>query len=125
MRALSLLRITLVVGAVYDFVYALLMLVAPELPERLFELPQPGEFFYLGVMAIFLTMLGALYLFAARDPRRYVGVIVVATVGRFLGAFMFAAVAFYRPELWGLYVLAAGDFLIALSHAIFFRPALG
>ena len=124
MRALDLLRATLVFGALYDFAYAALMIVAPELPERLLQLPQPQEAFYLGVMAIFLVMLGSLYLFAARDPRRYSGIIVVAIVGRLAGGALFVATAMRNPGLWGLYVLAAGDILIALSHALFFRPAL-
>ncbi len=124
MRALDLLRATLVLGAVYDFVYAILMVVAPELPERLLQLPQPQEAFYLGIMAVFLTMLGSLYLFAARDPRRYSGIIVVAILGRLAGGVVFVVTAMRNPELWGLYVLAGGDTLIALSHAFFFRPAL-
>ncbi len=124
MRALDLLRATLVFGALYDFVYAALMVTAPQLPERLLQLPQPKQAFYLGVMAIFLAMLGSLYLFAARDPRRYCGIIVVAIVGRLAGGVLFAVTALRNPELWGLYVLAGGDFLIALSHALFFRPAL-
>jgi len=117
MRALDWLRATLVFGALYDFVYAALMVLAPDLPERLLH-------FYLGVMAVFLIMLGSLYLFAARDPRRYVGVIVVATLGRLAGATVFVVAALRNPDLWGLYVLAGGDLLIALSHALFFRPAL-
>lgn len=124
MRALDWLRATLVFGALYDFVYAALMVLAPDLPERLLQLPQPREAFYLGVMAVFLIMLGSLYLFAARDPRRYVGVIVVATLGRLAGATVFVVAALRNPDLWGLYVLAGGDLLIALSHALFFRPAL-
>jgi hypothetical protein len=124
LRALGLLRATLVLGAVYDLAFALQMLFAPELPERLLHLPQPGEFFYLGIMALFLMMLASMYLLAARDPRRYAGVIVVAIVGRLAGAVLFAAVAWREPSLQGLYVLAGGDLAIALSHALFFRPAL-
>ncbi|MEL7061199.1 MAG: hypothetical protein AAGN46_14350 [Acidobacteriota bacterium] len=121
-RFLRLLKISLVTGALYDFAFAALMIAAPDLPTRLLELPLPGATFYLWIMAIFLTMLGALYLFAAYDPRSYGGVIRVAIVGRSAGAIAFAAAAAGDNSLWGLYPLAAADALFALAHAVFWWP---
>jgi len=83
---LRLLRGSLVVGALYDLGFALLMVAAPGIPARLLHLPLPGESFYLWLLAIFLCMLAILYLAAALDPRRQSAVIAVAIGGRFLGA---------------------------------------
>jgi hypothetical protein len=113
---LRLLRASLVVGAVYDLGFALLMLFAPQVPARLFHLPLPGEPFYLWLFAVLLTMLAALYLVAAEDPRRYSAVVVVAAVGRCLGAVVFAAAAWERPDLGGLWPLAAADLAFGFAH---------
>src|SRR5215468_487431 len=67
-RFLTLLRASLVIGAVYDLSFAALMLAAPELPARILHLPLPplpSGAFYLWVMAVLLTMVAVLYLFAA------------------------------------------------------------
>jgi hypothetical protein len=122
-RFLALLQGSLVAGAVYDLAFALCMLVAPGVPARVLKLPLPGERFYLWVMAILLTMLACLYLLAARDPRRYSGVIAVAIVGRLAGALAFAAAAIEQPSLLpGIAVLAAGDFILGALPALFWLP---
>ncbi|MBZ0112651.1 MAG: hypothetical protein K8J08_09330, partial [Thermoanaerobaculia bacterium] len=69
-----------------------------------------------------LAMLGTLYLLAARNPRRYSGVIAVAIAGRTLGALAFAALAINRTDLWGLWILAACDLTFGLAHAGFWWP---
>lgn len=121
-RWLQLLRASLVLGALYDFGFAVLMVAAPWVATRVFGLPLPGEVFYLWIMAVFLTMLAALYLAAARDPRRYSAVILVAIVGRAAGAGAFTLAALGRPELTGLYPLAAADAFFALAHLVTWRP---
>lgn len=115
---LRLLRLSLVAGAAYDLGFAAIMVLAPGLPARLLGLPLPGEAFYLWLMAILLSMLAALYLLAAHDPRRYSGIIAVAVGGRLLGAVAFALAAQGRPDLGGLYPLAGADLALAASHAI-------
>ena len=119
---LRLLRTSLLLGALYDLVFAGLMVWAPELPARTLALPLPGEKFYLWLMAVLLGMLALLYLSAARDPRRYSAVIATAIAGRGAGAVLFAAAAFGRPELGGLWVLAAGDLSFAVLHAMSWIP---
>jgi len=121
-RLLRLLRLSLVLGAVYDAVFALAMVGAPELPARVFSLPLPGPTFYLWILATLLCMLAALYLLAAHDPRRYSGVVVVAIAGRAVGAAAFAAAAALEPGLGGLVPLAAADLLFAVAHAAFWLP---
>src|SRR5262245_44756051 len=73
-RFLTLLRASLLLGAVYDLGFAALMVAAPELPARWFDLPLPPlprGAFYLWVMAVLLAMLACFYSLAARDTRRY------------------------------------------------------
>jgi uncharacterized membrane protein (DUF4010 family) len=119
---LRLLRASLVLGAVYDYLYALAMVTVPTVPARLLDLPLPGETFYLWTLATLLAMLGTLYLLAARNPRRYSGVIAIAIVGRTLGALAFALIALDRADLWGLWVLAACDLTFSVAHAGFWWP---
>jgi hypothetical protein len=119
---LRLLRISLVAGALYDLGFAALMVLNPQLPARLFDLPLPQEAFYLWILATLLAMLGLLYLAAALEPRRYSAVIVVAILGRFLGAAAFALAARGRPELAGLWPLAGVDLVFSLAHGAFWLP---
>ncbi len=110
------LRVTLLVGAAYDVGYALAIAFAPALASRLLRLPLPGESFYLWVLAILLAMLAAMYLLAWSDPLRYRAIVWIAIVGRFTAGAAFVAGALARPDLAGLYALAAGDSLIAAAH---------
>lgn len=119
-RLLSLLRASLVAGAVYDLGFAVLMAVAPETPARMFNLPLPPlpeGAFYLWILATLLAMLAAMYLAAARDPRRYSAIIAVAIAGRLVGALALAAAAMRGPGLNGLLPLAAADFAFGALHA--------
>lgn len=119
-RLLTLLRGSLIAGALYDLFFAVLMTLAPEVAAHWFGLPLPplpeGRF-YLWLLAIFLGMLAALYLVAAHDPRRYTAVLVVAIVGRTLGAVAFVA-AFRGTGLTGLLPLAGADLAFAFIHAL-------
>lgn len=120
-RWLAVLRGGLVAGALYDLGFAGLMAVAPEVPARIFALPLPAGF-YLWLIAILLAMLAGMYLLAAKDPRRYSGVIAVAILGRAAGAGVLAFAAWTHPEWRGLYPLAAGDLAFALVHTVSWLP---
>ena len=113
---LRLLRVSLVLGALYDLGFAAAMVAAPQLPARLLSLPMPNERFFLWILAVLLSMLAALYLVAAEDPRRYSAVVVVAALGRCAGAAAFALAARGRPDLDGLWTLAAADLGFGLVH---------
>lgn len=121
-RFLRLLQLSLVAGALYDAGFALLMVARPELPAGWLALPLPGERFYLWILALLLAMLAALYLEAARDPRRYSAVIAVAIGGRLLGSAVFLAAALRRPDLSGLLPLSAVDGAFGLCHAALWWP---
>lgn len=124
-RLLALLRGSLVLGALYDLGFGLLMVAAPDVPARLFHLPLPPlpeGAFYLWVMAVLLAMLAALYLLAARDTRRYSGIVAVAIGGRLLGGLALAIAALRGPGLEGLWPLAVADTVFGLAHAAFWWP---
>ena len=121
-RFLELLRLSLVLGALYDLAFALLMVAAPGVPAKVLDLPLPGEAFYLWILATLLTMLAILYLTAARDTRRYSGIVAVAIGGRLAGGLVFLVAALVEPGLGGLYPLAAADLAFGLAHAAFWLP---
>lgn len=118
---LRLLRVTLVLAAIYDISFAVLMVTAPEIPAAFFVVPLPPDYF-LHLTAVLLVMLGALYLAAAEDPRRYSAVIVIAIGGRTLGAILLALSAWGDPSLSGLWALAGIDLLFAVLHLVFWLP---
>ena len=125
-RFLTLLRVSLVLGALWDVTFAVLLAFAPEASARLFELPLPPlpeGAFYLWVLGVLLLMLAALYVIAARDPRRYSGILAVAIGGRVLGGLVlfFAAIGGVRG-VPGLYPMAAADLAFGISHAAFWLP---
>jgi hypothetical protein len=124
-RLLSLLRGSLVAGALYDLAFAVLMVAGPRIPARILKLPLPplpeGRF-YLWIMATLLLMLAALYLAAAHDPRRYSAIVAVAIGGRALGAAAFAAAALTGSGLGGLVLLAAADLAFGVLHAASWWP---
>lgn len=119
-RLLAVLRASLTAGALYDFSFGVLMVAAPEVPARMFNLPLPplpeGRF-YLWILATLLTMLAGLYLAAARDPRRYSAIIGIAIGGRALGAFALALAALTGNGLGGLIPLAVADLTFSVVHA--------
>jgi hypothetical protein len=124
-RLLALLRASLVAGAVYDLAFAALMVVAPAVPARIFDLPLPPlprGAFYLWILATLLSMLAFLYLAAAYDPRRYSAIIAVAIGGRMVGALAFLIAALLGPDLRGLLPLAAADFAFGAVHAAAWLP---
>ncbi len=121
-RFLRLLRLTLVVGALYDLAFAAVMAFAPEIPARILALPTPGEDFYLWLMAVFLCMLAAFYFLAAYDPVSYRGNIAVGILGRLAGGSVFLLARVGRPDLDGLFLIAAGDLIFAVLTACFWWP---
>jgi hypothetical protein len=124
-RFLTLLRGSLMLGALYDLAFAVLMVAAPELPARWLGLPLPvlpRGAFWLWVMAVLLTMLACMYYLAARDTRRYSGLVVIAIGGRIAGGLAMALAALRGPDLAGLWLLAAADLGFGLAHAVLWWP---
>ena len=121
-RFLTLLRVSLVLGALWDVAFALLLAFAPEASAKVFDLPLPPlpeGAFYLWVLGVLLLMLAALYVITARDPRRYSGILAVAIGGRILGGLVLFLAARRVP---GLYPMAVADLAFGISHAAFWLP---
>lgn len=116
------LRLSLALGAAFDFVLAALLFGAPDLLVKLLALPPPGEDFCLWLLAILLAILGAFYLLAAYDPVAYSGNVAVAIAGRTAAGTALVLAAARRPDLAGLYPLAAADLLFAAIHAVLWWP---
>lgn len=114
-RFLRLLRASLVVGALYDLAFAVLIVAVPGWMAAGFDLPLP-PFFYLWLIAVLLAMLAVAYLLAARDPRRYSGNLRLAIGGRLAGAVVLALAATRDPALAGLWAVAAADAALGLAH---------
>jgi len=120
--ALLLLQGGLVVGALYDSLFALLIVALPELPARLLGLPIPEETYLLWLQAVFLLMLSAFYLLAAYDPVAYGGNVAVAILGRGAGFLVLTAAALGNPAWGGLWPLALADLFFAVCHALAWWP---
>jgi hypothetical protein len=121
-RFLTLLRASLVLGALWDVAFALLLAFAPEASARAFDLPLPPlpeGAFYLWIFAVVLLMLAAMYILAARDTRRYSGIVGVAIGGRILGGLVLFLAALRVP---GLVPMAAADLGFGIAHAVFWLP---
>lgn len=124
-RFLTLLRASLVLGALWDTAFAVLLFAASEWAARVFELPLPPlpeGAFYLWVLAVILLMLSAMYLLAARDTRRYSGIVAVAIGGRILGGLVLFYAALRPAGVPGLVPMAAADLGFGVAHAAFWLP---
>ncbi len=119
---LRILRLSLAAGGLYDLALAALLALAPDFASRLLSLPLPNDAFYLGLLVVLLSMVGAVYLLAAYDPMAYAGNVLVAIAGRFAAGVTMVAAAAVRSDLGGLYLLAAVDLLFAAVHAACWWP---
>lgn len=124
-RFLTLLRASLVLGALWDVTFAVLLAFVPEWSARTLHLPLPPlpeAAFYLWIFAVLLLMLAALYLIAARDTRRYSGIVAVAIGGRILGGLVLLFAALRAPGLPGLLPMAGADLGFGIAHALLWLP---
>lgn len=84
------LGLMLAIGAVYDLVFAVAILLLATPAAAILGLPLPNDRVYLQLNGIFLLILGAIYLAASRDPGRYPAVAPISAAGRVLGFLLFA-----------------------------------
>ncbi len=103
-------------GAVYDALFAFLLVVFPVQIAGAFRLPLPGERFYLWLIAVFLLSLGAFYILLARNPAERRDFVRLAIAIRLVGGGVIAAATLGRPDLGGLWAIAAGDLLFGSVH---------
>jgi uncharacterized membrane protein len=103
-------------GAAYDALFAFLLVVFPAQIAGVFRLPLPGERFYLWLIAVFLLSLAAFYILVARNPAGRRDFLRLAIAIRLGGAAAIAAATLGRPDLGGLWGIAAGDLLFGSVH---------
>lgn len=117
------LRVTMVAGSLYDMVFAIINTMAPGFGSWFMEIPLPQDQLYLRFTGVFLFMLALFYMLPVIHPGEYLGNVVVAIIGRGLGAlFLFGAVLLFGyPKAFLL--LGAGDFLFSVLHLYYLAAA--
>jgi hypothetical protein len=115
-RLLKLLRGSLGAGGLYNLGLAAGLLVAPEALGGGPGPALPETELLAWLTGLLLTMLGILYFLAARDPRRYSGIILVAICSRVAGAVLFGTWAAARPELSSPWLLATAEGVLGATH---------
>lgn len=104
-------------GAAYDLLFALAILFAHRQAAGLMGLPLPDDPVYLRFIGVFLLLLAGLYALPAVSPRRYQGVVAVASAGRLAGFFYMAGVWWTGHPAAFLW-LALGDLAFSALHAV-------
>ena len=113
----------LAAGGVYDLVFAVSILVFTRPSAALLGLSVPDDPVYLLFNGIFLVLLGALYLVAAREPQRYSAVAPVSAGGRGLG-FLFLTWAWLGGRPVTFLALGVADLAIGLATFVVWRRAI-
>ena len=121
-RLLKLLRAALGLGGVFYLGVAALAVAAPARLGATLSRPLSAEPVVAWVLAALLTCLAGLYFLAAKDPRRYAGVVLVLVGGRLLGSAALGAGALTQPGAGGLWGLAAFDLAFATVIALAWLP---
>ncbi len=114
-RLLGFLRGVLLLGAAFNAGTAAALVGFPVPFGEIFGLHLPEGRVVLWLLAGLLTTLSLLYLLAARDPRRYSGVVLALIAGRVLGGVALGAGALVRPDPGQLWLLAAVDLAFAAA----------
>ena len=115
------LRMTMLVGAIYDLVFGVPILLFPARLAPLINLAMPKEEIYLRLCGVFLIMVAFFYYLAFRDLERYLGNVAVAIVGRGLGAFFFFIFYFFLHYPKTFFLLGLVDLTFAVIHFLFLR----
>lgn len=121
-RLLKLLRGSLGLGALYNVGAAVALVAVSDLPRLLGQSATVDQGAVPWMAALMLAMLALLYGIAAHDPRRYSGIILVAIGGRLAGSVVLGAWALARPDLGGLWGLAAVEGALGLTHGVTWIP---
>jgi len=121
--AAGVLRASILVGSVYDWILAALILWSPPALLSFFRLPAPADPFHFRFAALPLVALPFFYLLAWRDPDRYSGVIGAMIVARLTGFVYLALYGATRGEPAAYALFGIGDLAFAIAHALLARRA--
>lgn len=112
------LRTSMAAGALYDLVFAVVNLAAPQWGSWLLEIPLPDQQVYLRLSGVFLFALALVYMLPVIHPGEYLGNVVVAIVARTAGAAFFIAAALWFGQPAAFLALGALDLLFAALHLV-------
>ena len=120
-RLLRLLRVVLGMAGALWVAAAVTAIAAPGALEQSLGTPFGAEPLFAWLFAACVAPLGGSYFLAARDPRRYSGVIILAVAGQAFAAVALGAGALRNGggELW---LPAAASFALALAIAAAWLP---
>lgn len=116
-RLLGLLRGALALGALVNLGAAVALVAVPRRAGEALGATLPEARTVLWLLAGLLASLALLYLLAARDPRRYSGVVLALIAGRLLGSLALGGGALARPDPGQLWLLAAVELAFAAALA--------
>ena len=119
------LRITLIMASLYDVTFAIVNMAAPGWGSEFLEIPLPADQVYLRFTGVFLLMAAMFYMLPVLHPGRYLGNVVVAIVGRTMGAIFLVTAALKLGHPPAFVLLGAGDFAFAMAHLFFLARAEG
>jgi hypothetical protein len=85
-----------------DAAGAILLFFFPRTPERWFDLLPEQERFWPTYAAVFLTVLTALYVVSAIDPKKSIANVGVAMFGRFAGGVFYLVYCLNKPGTQGM-----------------------
>jgi O-antigen/teichoic acid export membrane protein len=115
------LRVTMLAGAIYDFIFGVPILVFPAVLAPIINIEMPKEEIYLRLCGVFLIMVAFFYYLAFRDLERYLGNVAVAIIGRGIGACFFFTFYFFLNYPRTFFLLGLGDLTFAVIHFLFLR----
>ncbi|MBC7250639.1 MAG: hypothetical protein H5T62_10185 [Anaerolineae bacterium] len=120
-RNLRTLRITMLLGIIFDWTIAILVLSLPVRTAALWGITDAGELEVWRLCGLLLAIPALFYIMTVIDIKRNVSIVAAAIVGRIcLGAFLVAHVIFSAaPVSW--LALGLGNLGFAAMHSIFFK----
>ena len=124
-RFITIIRWTMLAGALYDLLFAVPILAAPGAVAPVLRIPMPEQEVYLRFLGVFLAGLAIFYLLPVVRPGRYLGNVAAAAVTRAMGGvYMLAAVLLYG-QARAFLLLGAGDLFFAVLHVLTLLPFTG
>ena len=118
-------QFTMLAGALYDFAFALPIMLAPASLAASLGLAMPDQEIYLRFIGVFLLGLPVFYLMPVLHPGRYFGNVVAAAFLRLMGGLFLVAAVFLFGQARPLLLLAAADLAFAGVHYLSLVPFAG
>ena len=112
-------RTFLSIGALYDGFFGVLVYFAPLWTTTFFKLVVPDagvDTIWLQLDGIFLIIMALLYLVAARDPDRYLGIVLVCILGKIWSVGFYSYYCFVLGAPKPFMIFAGLDFVFFFLH---------